>query len=240
MAHAEAYQEIVKVKESYDQIAIAYNRVRAQPWKECVDFIRGFNASRLVLDLGCGNGRHTMTSVLQGHETIGVDFSKNMLMIAKKKLESIQAPIGVFHFVLADISHLPFRNNLFDIILYIATLHNLPSRALRVKSLQEVRRVLKVGGKCLVSVWRRLQFRFLFTVVKIYLKKLIGMKEDFEVFLPWKMDGLLVHRYYYLYSARQLRRDIKETGMNIEHFEKVKIGTRIISDNYFVTVIKTK
>jgi ubiquinone/menaquinone biosynthesis C-methylase UbiE len=240
MARSKAYRDIVKVKESYDQIAIGYNRVRAQPWKECVNFVRSFNAGSLVLDLGCGNGRHTMSSVLQGHETIGVDFSKNMLTVAKKKLKSIQASVDIFHFVLADISHLPFRNDSFDNILYIATLHNLPARSLRIESLHEVRRVLKAGGKCLISVWRRLQFRFLFAVVKTYLKKIVGMEEDFEVYLPWKMDGLLVHRYYYLYNAKQLRKDIKETGMNIVNFSKVKIGTRIISDNYFVTITKTK
>jgi ubiquinone/menaquinone biosynthesis C-methylase UbiE len=240
MVCSKAYREILNVKESYDQIATGYNRVRAQPWKECVNFIRSFNAGSLVLDLGCGNGRHTVASVLQRYETVGVDFSKNMLMIAKKKLKSIQPPVDIFHFVLADISHLPFRNDSFDSILYIATLHNLPARSLRVKSLCEIRRVLKVGGKCLVSVWKRLQPRFLFAVIKTYLKKIARMEEDFEVYLPWKMDDLLVYRYYYLYSAKQLREDIKEAEMSIVNFSKVKIGTRIISDNYFVTVTKTK
>ena len=240
MTLTEEYGKIAGVKDSYEQIAIGYNRVRAQPWKECVDFIRSLNTGGLMLDLGCGNGRHTWISALQGHETIGVDFSKNMLVVARKKLKSIPAPASIFHLVLADVSHLPFRNDSFDHILYIATLHNLPSHSLRVKSLHEVRRVLKAGGKCLISVWRRLQFRFLLKVVGIYLKKIAGIEEDFEVLVPWKMNGLSVYRYFYLYSGKQLKKDIEDTGMKILNFSNVKIGTRLISDNYFVTVSKIK
>jgi len=239
MTLAEEYRRIAEVKDSYEQIAIGYDRVRAQPWKECVDFIRSLNTSGMLLDLGCGNGRHIWTSALHGHETVGVDFSKNMLEVARKKLKSIPSSASIFHLMLADVSHLPFRDDSFDHILYIATLHNLPSHLLRVKSLHEVRRVLKAEGKCQISVWRRLQFRFLLKVIEIYLKKIAGMGEDFEVLVPWKMNGFLVFRYFYLYSKKQLKKDIENTGMKVLNFSNVRIGTRLISDNYFVTVIKS-
>jgi ubiquinone/menaquinone biosynthesis C-methylase UbiE len=238
MATAEAYRKIINVKESYEQIATGYNRVRAQPWKECVNFIKNLNACSLLLDLGCGNGRHTVASVSQGYETVGVDFSKNMLRIAKNKLKSTNASVDMYHFVLADVSHLPFKDDSFDAILYIATLHNLPTRSFRVKSLYEIGRVLKSKGRCLISVWKRFQFRFLFTLIKTYLKKIAGMSGDFEVSLPWKINSLLVNRYYYLYDAKQLRKDIEEAKLNILNFLKVKIGARVVSDNYIVIVTK--
>lgn len=239
MKNNKEHKKILKVKDSYEKIATRYDRVRTKPWKECVDFIQSFNPNSLVLDVGCGNGRHTLASVLRGHETIGVDFSRNMLRVANKKLKSASVSPHIFHLVLADASHLPFKNDSYTYILYIATLHNLPSPSFRIKSLNEINRVLKTGGKCLISVWKRLQFRFLFTVVTTYLRKIIGRNGDFEALVPWKINGSSVSRYFYLYSAKQLKKDIKEARLNILNFSTIKIRARIVSDNYFVTVTKT-
>lgn len=236
MCAREEYEKVAEVKSTYEEIALAYNRVRAKPWKECLDFIQSFKSGYWILDVGCGIGRHVLTSVLQGHETVGIDLSKNMLRIADKKLKSNS--LRIHHLVLAEASHLPFKNGSFAYILHIATLHNLPSRSLRVRSLEEVERVLNSGGRCLISVWKRLQFRFLSQVITIYLRRIIGFNGDFEVIVPWKMNDTFVYRYFYLYSARQLRKDIEDARMNIQDFSKVKIGTRIIADNYFVTVGK--
>lgn len=238
MKNLEQYKKIAEVKHTYEQIALIYNRVRAKPWKECLNFIQSFDSEGWVLDVGCGSGRHMLASVLQGHETAGIDFSRNMLRIANRKLKSTS--FNIYHLVLADASQIPFRNDSFAYILHIATLHNLPSRPLRVRSLNEVGRVLKSGGRCLISVWKRLQFRFLSTAITIYLRKIIGLKGDFEVLVPWKKNDSLVYRYFYLYSATQLRKDIKDAKIGILNFSKVKIGARVISDNYFVTVTKAK
>jgi len=236
MEKIEQHKKVAEIKGTYEQIALAYNRVRSKPWRECLEFIKTFDCSGWILDIGCGSGRHSLASALQGHQTVGIDFSKNMLKIAHQKLKS--ASPSNFHPVLADASQLPFKSDLFTHILYIATLHNLPSRSLRIRSLNEIRRVMKPGGKCLISVWKRLQSRFLSQVITTYLRKIIGMKEDFEVSVPWKINDSLVYRYFYLYSAKQLKKDINEAGMNILSFSKAKIGAHVLSDNYFVTVTK--
>jgi len=238
MNDAHECREVLEIRNSYERIAANFNRVRAKPWKECVDFIQGFNPRSLVLDVGCGSGRHTLASVSRGHETIGIDFSENMLKTANVKFRSTKALPRVFHLVLAEASHMPFRNNTFDYILYIATLHNLPSRSLRIGSLREINRILKTKGKCLISVWKRLQFRFLLKVITIYLRKILGMKQDFEVQVPWKVDSSTVPRYFYLYSEKQIVEDIKAAELNILNFSSVKIGAQLMSDNYFVTVTK--
>lgn len=235
MNYPEEYDKVLTIQDSYEQIAVNFDRVRAKPWKECVDFIQSFDPSSLVLDVGCGTGRHSFASALKGHETIGVDFSKNMLKVANEK-KSVSTSSNILHFVLADAAHMPFRNSLFDYILYIATLHNLPSHLLRMKSLREINRVLKAEGKCLISVWKRLQFRFLLKVVTTHLKKIFSLNGDFEVLVPWKVNSSSVSRYFYLYSARQLLDDIKKAGMRTLNISKIKIGARTVSDNYFVTV----
>lgn len=239
MKNCEELNKTLETRESYEQIATSYNRVRTKAWKECVDFIQSFNPGSLVLDVGCGSGRHTLASVLQDQETIGVDFSKNMLRMANKKLKSASISHRIFHLVLADVSRLPFRNCVFSYVLYIATLHTLPSPSLRVESLKEINRVLKAGGKCLISVWKRLQSRFLSKVITTYFRKIFRIKGDFEILVPWKLDGSSILRYFYLYDAKQLKQDIMEAQLHILDFSKVRIGAKVVSDNYFVTVTNT-
>lgn len=236
MEKIKQHKKVTEIKDTYEQIALAYNRVRSKPWRECLDFVKTFDCSGWILDIGCGSGRHSLASALKGHQTVGIDFSKNMLKIAYQKLKS--APSSNFHPVLADATQLPFKSASFTHILYIATLHNLPSRSLRIRSLNEVRRVMKLGGECLISVWKRMQSRFLLRIIVTYLRKIIGLKGSFEVLVPWKINNSLFYRYFYLYSAKQLRKDINEAKMDILSFSKVKIGARVLSDNYFVTVTK--
>ncbi len=41
-----------------------------------------------VLDLCCGNGRHSLLLAERGFDVVGIDYSKNLLEIAKKSLET--------------------------------------------------------------------------------------------------------------------------------------------------------
>ncbi len=139
-------------------------------WEELIGKVKG----NKILDIGCGNGRHVLASVSQGHETIGIDFSRNMLLAANRKLRS--ASLENFHLVLADASHLPFKEKSFRNVLYLATLHNIPNDVQRIKSLNEVNRVLLPSGVCLISVWKRLQFRFLPVIIKTYVRKALCLE----------------------------------------------------------------
>ena len=42
-----------------------------------------------ILDLGCGQGRHSVLLAEDGHDVIGVDFSKNNIEIAKSKYKCL-------------------------------------------------------------------------------------------------------------------------------------------------------
>lgn len=53
----------------------------------------------------------------------------------------------------ADALCLPYRHNAFDAALCIAVLHHISSPARRIRLLQQIRSVLAVGGRALVTVW---------------------------------------------------------------------------------------
>ena len=97
-----------------------------------------------VLDLCTGTG--TLLSYLQekvgpdGY-VVGVDFSRGMLERARQKTK------GVDHVILveADASHLPFRNNTFDVVTCSHAFYELKGEV-RDRALQEIVRVLRPHG----------------------------------------------------------------------------------------------
>ena len=136
-----------------------------------------------------------------------------------------------------DLKKLPFRDNSFDAILYIASLHNIKNRIDRIKSLMEVKRILKKDGIGLISVWSRWQDRF----QNFFIKKLFKISSGGEfgdITIYWRQHGLDIPRFYHLYSRREFRRDILEAGFYIEEIKSVKLNSRHHPDNYFAYIKK--
>lgn len=69
----------------------------------------------------------------------GVDFSENMLSVAKERLEGVELFQG-------DITNLDFSENFFDFVIIAFGLRNISNPE---KALKEIYRVLKPGGKFL-------------------------------------------------------------------------------------------
>lgn len=70
---------------------------------------------------------------------VGVDFSENMLEIAREKVPNVE-------FVLGDCVDLPFSQEKFDFVTTTFGLRNISDRQ---KAVSEMYRVLKIGGKLL-------------------------------------------------------------------------------------------
>ncbi|MCK9186331.1 class I SAM-dependent methyltransferase [Candidatus Gracilibacteria bacterium] len=95
-----------------------------------------------VLDLGCGTGRGIKHLYdFKAAEVCGVDVSKKMLEIAKKKFKNTE-------FVLADSEKLPFEDESFDVVTGLFLIVHLGD--LR-KTFDEAYRVLKNGGVFILS-----------------------------------------------------------------------------------------
>ncbi len=165
-------------KEVWNFIAESWHRFRVKTFEDVKDFLRDRD---FILDLGCGSGRNFVA----GKKYIGIDFSGKMLEYAKKHAEKngIDAML-----IKADISALPLKHGRFDTVLMIAVLHSMKNRSL---ALSEMKKVMAKNGKALITVWNKIQPRFLVS------KK--------ELHIPWK-SGSIVHRYYYLFAKRELRK----------------------------------
>jgi len=102
---------------------------------------------RLVLDLACGEGYNTRILARKGARVTGVDFSEEMIELARE--EEAKEKLGIKYSV-ADASDLKeFSGNQFDLVTCFMSLHNIKDYE---KAMSEVVRVLKKGGRFVFSI----------------------------------------------------------------------------------------
>lgn len=102
---------------------------------------------RRLLDLGCGTGRLTWAMAEHAGHVTAVDFSPEMLRVARERCAG-HANIA---FVEADLLNLPATLGRFDCVISVNVLHHFPA----ADALQAMKAVLAPGGVLIVHDVRR-------------------------------------------------------------------------------------
>lgn len=120
-----------------------YSEEQAEKFKIVVKSLRLPHKSQ-VLDLGFGTGLVLDHLIEKAELIIGVDFSRGLLEEARKKARPYQHVL----LALADADNLPFVNHVFDAVLAITLLQNMPDPN---TTLEEIKRVSKQGAPIVVT-----------------------------------------------------------------------------------------
>ena len=206
-----------KIQKIFNEIAVYYDRTNNFISLYTHYIIKYFALRELnikprsiILDICCGTGDFTklITKIYPRTRVIGVDFSENMLKLAKHK-----NPKGVF--MLADCLQLPFKEKEFNYVTAGFGLRNINDRT---QAISEIYRVLDFGGQFLhLDFGQHNQFSKIFDhivpVIAKFLqinsehyKYLINSKQDFpepdELIKEFESNGFkLVKRIDYLFGA---------------------------------------
>ena len=97
-----------------------------------------------VLDVGCGTGLFFRHIVRETEAIIGIDSSKNILIVAQNYVRGRES----IHLVQADADHIPFLQDFFDAVFSFTMLQNMPKP---VETLKEFRRVAKPDSQIIVT-----------------------------------------------------------------------------------------
>lgn len=102
-------------------------KARMGPWKR-------------MLDLGGGIGSISVNFADAGHSVVSMDLSREKVL----KGRGLYKDVPNMNYVVGDAHNLPFKDGAFDVVHSWAALHHFPDKR---KSLGEVRRVLRPGGR---------------------------------------------------------------------------------------------
>ena len=97
----------------------------------------------LVLDIGCGTGTSLRLYHDAGCRAFGIDLSPSMLAVARNKLGA-RADLR-----LGDATHMPYPDGIFDLVVAMFVLHDMPGKA-RPLVMGETVRILKHDGRILL------------------------------------------------------------------------------------------
>lgn len=102
-----------------------------------------------ILDLACGHGRHAIELGRRGFNNImGLDYSEPFLQ--KAKADVAKAGVKV-EFVRGDMKQLPFEGE-FDVVLMLFTAFGYFDNENNQKTLEQISKALKPGGRFLIDV----------------------------------------------------------------------------------------
>lgn len=161
-------QEIAEQqRESWDRFAPGWKKwdaVNMQFLKPVADVMiecLALQADHHVLDIACGTGEPglSIAEIVEDGRVVGMDISTGMLAVAHEHAET--RGIDNFESHSADVSSLPFDDDSFDAISCRMGFMFFPDIQ---KTLQEMHRVLKPGGRFSASVWAAPQQNFWVTV----------------------------------------------------------------------------
>jgi len=122
---------------------------------ETVDFRRiGLEEGARVLDIGCGEGRHTLAAhVREASLAVGIDSDGGALRTARERAVPFHRsdPARLPRWIESSSNALPFSDGSFDFVLVCEVLEHLPEID---PTLREAHRVLRRSGRLAVSVPR--------------------------------------------------------------------------------------
>ncbi len=169
-----------KEAEFHSQIADSYyetaqlNTLRNRSaHNQFLQYLKNLPHHSRILELGCGlgqDGRELMAS----HIVVQTEISFKTLEKAKQKAETEHLK---GHYFIADAETIPFKNESFDAVFMVASLHH---AVYPEKVIAEMKRCVKIDGLIVIgmepNIW---QYYFFFPFVRLY-KKYIKKTEQYS------------------------------------------------------------
>ncbi|CAG9463056.1 unnamed protein product [Pedinophyceae sp. YPF-701] len=152
--------ETAHVHEVYDAIAAHFSATRFSVWPRVREFLESpdLPANALIADVGCGNGKYF--GVRRDAFVVGTDVSRGLAVQAAARLRGGRAAswaagetVTLADVAVADGLRGPLRSGAFDAVVSVAVIHHISTEERRVAFVREAVRLLRPGGRGLLTAW---------------------------------------------------------------------------------------
>lgn len=206
------------IQKYYSKRAHDYDRQKIRTWKselgfeakilnEVVDAVSQVKDG-FILEVGVGSGRVALPLMKEiTLQFVGLDLSKEMLKNAQRKMSAYKQRSNL---LMGDAEYLPFRNNVFDAVICMSTLHYF---SFPKTSLEEISRALKKRGI------------FLYSDVTLH-------ESDHDNFLD-KIEKTISHAHGKYSRPSEMKKLIESCGIQVNKTEVIpykKSYTALIED----------
>jgi SAM-dependent methyltransferase len=133
-----AYSELPSEEETAEEI-------------EFICAVLGLEPGDIVLDLCCGQGRHSVELAIKGYSVVGVDSSRSLLdLVEKERLLDEDAKLWL---VEGDMRNIPLKENSCHAVINLFTSFGFFHDEGNQQVLSSVASVLRPGGRFLLEYW---------------------------------------------------------------------------------------
>ncbi len=212
----ELEEKILKETQTgYDLISEKFSQTRKNFWKE-LEFIANYcQPGDRVLDFGCGSGRLWPLLEKRKVSYLGLDISKELIKLAWQ-----QYPEEAQRFQkLSDWESLPLKANSFNVVYAVAVFHHFPGQERRQKMARELFRVLRPGGKIILTVWNLWQGKYVKKIFSNWKHKFLGQSAlDWnDCYVDFQDNaGAVFRRYHHAFTRGELRRNFSQAGFFVD------------------------
>ena len=120
--------------------------------KKLLDSIR---KESKILDVGCGSGRFSIGAAQAGHNVTGLDITPDAITAASNKARDLK--LGNTHFLVGDMTQIPFSDNEFDYVFCPRfSINAVATFKKRQRAIAEMMRVVKPGGVVYIESFNKL------------------------------------------------------------------------------------
>jgi SAM-dependent methyltransferase len=216
MNFATAQRLLTINREFYDRFGDSFSATRQRLQPGVNKILETIHVDDSTLDLGCGNGHFLHELIRRGHKAplLGVDFSLPLLRNAESTLgvefrEADLTQLSVISDQLSVTGH-------WSLITLFATLHHIPSDEIRLDIFRTVKKLLKPGGKFILSNWQFLNSEKLKARIQPWSR--VGLADEDvdegDYLLDWRSGGEGL-RYAHQFSVEELLGLCKQAEMSL-------------------------
>ncbi|MEG1581629.1 MAG: class I SAM-dependent methyltransferase [Clostridia bacterium] len=194
----------------YTNMAVYYDDLFSKKdYSKEVSFIKNkIGKAKNIIDIGCGTGTHMSMLIKEGYNVIGVDLSRDMVEIARKKT---QAPV-----YLGNVLKFKFKMQFDAALCLFELLNHLKNKKQIILAMRNINKHLVDNGILIVDL---IQPQESFGGKKVIVS-------DVEKVLTWEYD-----------STRQIEKMYTSYNID-EHIYKTKHVFKIVSIEEFTEIAK--